>query len=95
MLPKNFVILNSIIKEFNTGKNVSLFGENKYLLLQGNQPKGYTIYLMEGNIGEGRVYQMLTCCATKKEIIAIMEVLDRLAIPPAARAEMAKYITMS
>lgn len=93
-LPKEFIELNTIVKEFNTGNNVSLFGENKYLLLQGNRVKGYSLWICEGNIGEGRLYQALVLCNNRRGILEILEVLNRLSQSPLSVNRSAKFIAL-
>ena len=80
-LPTEFSELNNdYIKPFNRGDNVALFGENKYLLLQGSRVKGYSLFLCEGKIGEGKVVRLLSGGLNKKAFICVIELLDRLAM---------------
>jgi len=80
-LPKEFAELNEkYIYPFNCGNNVALFGEGKYILLQGSRSKGYNINLMEGNIGSGKVVKLLSAGLNKKSFIVAIELLFMLSI---------------
>jgi hypothetical protein len=77
-LPLEFVQLNTLVKEFNTGRNVTLFGEGKYLLLQGSRAKGYSLFVMLGNIGEGCIYKLLNAGLNRKGVETVMDTLNNL-----------------
>jgi len=78
-LPKEFIELNKLVKDFNCGQNVRLFGEGKYLLLQGSRLKGYSLFVMLGNIGEGCIYKSLNFGLNKKGFLQAIDTLNNLA----------------
>lgn len=79
-LPKEFIQLNSIVKEFNTGNNVKLLGEGKYLLLQGSKAKGYSVYVVDEKQGK-RIVKALVVNTNKTGIIAAFDLLERILLP--------------
>jgi len=79
-LPKEFTELNEVVKQFNTGNNVKLFGEGFYILLQGSRFKSYSIYLVDEKQGK-RVVKSLVISENKKGILAAFDLMERLLIP--------------
>lgn len=77
-LPKEFIELNNLVYDFNCGQNVRLFGEGKYLLLQGSRIKGYSLFVMMGNIGEGCIYKSLNFGLNKKMFMQVIDTLNNL-----------------
>jgi hypothetical protein len=75
-LPKEFIELNKLVFDFNTGNNVRLFGEGKYLLLQGSRIKGYSLFVV---LSEGKViYKLLNAGLNKKSFFNAMDTLNNL-----------------
>jgi len=79
-LPTEFIALNELVNNFNTGLNVKLFGQGYYLLLQGSRIKGYSLHLV--SIPEGkRVVNTYIVSTNKKGILAALDLMERLTIP--------------
>lgn len=77
MLPKEFTQLNETVRKFNTGINVNVFGENRYLLLQGSKVKGYQLFVV--NAASKAIVSLLHC-GNKKSILDTLNTIDRIYI---------------
>lgn len=81
-LPKEFIELNAIVKNLNTGITTNVFGENRHLLLQGSKVKGYQLFIVN-SISTAIV--SLLHCGNKKSIIDTTDTIERISIYNAKR----------
>lgn len=78
-LPLEFNRLNKQVKLFNTGINVKLLGEGRYLLLQGSRVKSYSLHVVLA--ADKRVVNTLVVSTNAKGILDALDLLERLTLP--------------
>ena len=78
-LPIEFTYLAEQVRLFNTGTNVKLLGEGRYLLLQGSRVKSYSLHVVLE--ADKQVVKTLVVSTNAKGIMNSLELLERLTFP--------------
>lgn len=78
-LPSEFIKLNAIVREFNTGLNVKVLGVDRYLLLQGSRVKSYSLHIVKHS--DKRVVKTIVVSSNAKGIELALDILNRLSMP--------------